>query len=80
MSKENVSATVDIRGQICPYTLMETRDRLKTLATGQVLEVVCDYEPAAITTIPNFCQKKGYPFETVADGENLWRLYIEKTD
>lgn len=80
MLRAKVAQTVDIRGQICPYTLIETRDTLKGLAQGQVLEVICDYEPAAKTTIPNFCSKKGYPLETAEEGENLWRLYIEKTD
>ncbi len=80
MLNEKVSDTVDIRGQICPYTLIETRDRLKGMSAGQVLEVLCDYEPAAKTTIPNFCQKKGYSLETIEEGGSLWRLYIEKND
>ncbi len=75
-----VAKTVDIRGQICPYTLIETRDALKALESGQVLEVISDYEPAAKTTIPNFCTKKAYPLETVEEAANLWRLYIEKND
>lgn len=78
--RAKVAKTVDIRGQICPYTLIETRDALKGLEQGQVLEVVCDYEPAAKTTIPNFCSKKGYPLETIEEATGLWRLYIEKTD
>ena len=78
--RTKVVQTVDIRGQICPYTLIETRDALKSLEYGQVLEVICDYEPAAKTTIPNFCEKKGYSLETVEEGANLWRLYIEKAD
>jgi tRNA 2-thiouridine synthesizing protein A len=77
---EKTAQSVDIRGQICPYTLIETRDALKGLVQGQVLEVICDYEPAVKTTIPNFCTKKGYPLETAEDGANLWRLYIERTD
>lgn len=80
MAVEKVAKTIDIKGLICPYTLMETRDSLKTLEKGEVLEVVCDYEPAAKTTIPNFCEKKGYPLNIVEEGENLWRLLIEKTD
>jgi TusA-related sulfurtransferase len=71
---------VDIRGLICPYTLMETRDALKRIEKGQVLEVLCDYAPAAETTIPEFCKKKGYPLQTIKEGENLWRLLIERTD
>ncbi|HHT9120074.1 MAG TPA: sulfurtransferase TusA family protein [Candidatus Hypogeohydataceae bacterium YC41] len=72
--------TIDIKGKICPYTLIETRDSLKSLNKGQVLEVQCDYEPAAKNTIPNFCQKKGYPIEILQAAPNLWRILIEKTD
>jgi len=32
------------------------------------------------TTIPGYCEKKGYPIETVAEGENQWRLRIEKRE
>lgn len=72
--------TIDIKGLICPYTLIETREALKGIERGQVLEVLCDYEPAAQTTIPNFCQKKGYPLEVVGIGPGRWRLLIHKTD
>lgn len=80
MAVSKVDRKIDIRGQICPYTLIETRDALKEMGRGQVLEVLCDYEPAAKTTIPNFCVKKGYPLETAEDGPSLWRLYIQRTD
>ncbi len=72
--------SVDIRGKICPYTLIDTRDSLKGLSKGQVLEVMCDYEPAAKNTIPNFCQKKGYSIEILQEADNLWRILIEKAD
>jgi TusA-related sulfurtransferase len=71
---------LDVRGLICPYPLMEARDALKQLETGQVLEVVSDFEAAAKGTIPFFCRKKGYPIETVEEGPSLWRLYIQKID
>ena len=79
MATTRVDEKIDIRGLICPYTLIQTRDKLKTMSQGQVLEVLCDYEPAAKETIPNFCQKKGYPLD-VADEGGLWRLLIERTD
>ena len=80
MGGDKQDRTVDIRGKICPYTILETRNTLKEMSTGQVLEVLCDYEPAAKTTIPNFCMKKGYPLEVIEEGSSLWRLRIEKTD
>jgi tRNA 2-thiouridine synthesizing protein A len=78
--KKRADKTIDIRGLICPYTLIATRDALKSMAKGQVLEVFCDNEPAATTTIPNFCQKKGYPLQVSQDDTRNWRLLIEKTD
>lgn len=80
MSEKQADKTIDIKGLICPYTLIETRDTLKSLEQGQVLKVVCDYEPAAKTTIPAFCEKKGYPLEIVQDGAGLYHLYIVKSD
>lgn len=71
---------IDISGKTCPYTLIETRDSLKQLTKGQVLEVLCDYGPAAENTIPNFCKNKGYSFEVTNDEENLWKIKIEKAD
>ncbi|HEY5477958.1 MAG TPA: sulfurtransferase TusA family protein [Tepidiformaceae bacterium] len=80
MAMTKVDHELDIRGKICPYTLIDTRDKLKELSEGEVLEVLVDFEPAAMVTIPNFCAKKGYPFQTIADGEGRWRLRIERTD
>jgi tRNA 2-thiouridine synthesizing protein A len=80
LKEKQPNLTIDIKGKICPYTLIDTRDALKGLFKGQVLEVKCDYEPAAKATIPNFCQKKGYPIETLQEGPSLWRILIEKTD
>jgi TusA-related sulfurtransferase len=77
---KKVNRTIDIKGLICPYTLIETRDTLKEMEKGQVLEVLCDYEPAAKTTIPNFCRKKDYSIEIMEEGEKLWRVLIEKSD
>ncbi len=80
MAITKVDQTVDICGQFCPYTLIQTRDALKKMEKGQVLEVLCDYEPAATETIPNFCEKKGYPLESIQESPGLWKLRIERTD
>lgn len=80
MTEKQADKAIDIKGLICPYTLIETRDTLKGMDRGQVLKVVSDYEPAAKTTIPSFCEKKGYPLEIVEDGAGIWNLFIVKSD
>ncbi len=80
MATAEADDKVDIQGEVCPYTLIQVRDALKKMSSGQTLEVLCDYEPAAKATIPNFCEKKGYPLETMEERDNFWRLSIRKTD
>ncbi|OIP38570.1 hypothetical protein AUJ95_06440 [Candidatus Desantisbacteria bacterium CG2_30_40_21] len=75
-----IDSVVDITGKICPYTVMEVRDALKGIETGQVLEVITDYKPAATESIPNFCQKKKYPVEVIENSDATFRLLIKKEE
>lgn len=74
-----VSKSIDVKGKICPYPVMDVRNALKDMEKEEVLEVITDYEPAAFESIPNFCQKKGYPYETVERGGE-WSLFITKKE
>lgn len=82
MSLENAKpdAVEDLTGKTCPYTVMGARDALKPLSKGQVLEVITDYEPAAKESIPNFLNKKQYPYNVSEAGAGKWKFLIEKTD
>lgn len=71
---------LDIRGKMCPYTLIETRDTLKEMGKGEILQVITDYKPAALETIPNFCHKKGYPIEIIDSADGIYRLLIKKEE
>jgi len=75
-----INKVIDISGKLCPYTVIETRDTLKTMEAGQVLEVITDYKPAALETIPNFCKKKGYPIEIIDGTDGIYRLLILKKE
>jgi TusA-related sulfurtransferase len=75
-----IDKAINISGKICPYTVMETRDILKTMEAGQVLEVLSDYKPAATESIPNFCRKKNYPIEVMDNGDGTYRLLIKKDE
>ena len=72
-----ITQIIDIRGEHCPYTMIQTRDALKPMRDGEVLEVLCDYMPAVEETIPGMCKRKQYPLEIVEE-DDLWRLYIQK--
>lgn len=79
ISETSPAKTIDVKGQICPYPLIETRNSLKGLAKGEVLEVLTDWEQTVVETVPNLCEKKGYPFEVKTE-PGYWRIFIRKTD
>ena len=69
---------IDIKGLICPYPVMKVRDALKDIEDGQTLEAVTDYESAVKTSIPKFCEKKGYALDVNDNSDGSWTLLITK--
>jgi|Deesub1362A_J573_1020465.scaffolds.fasta_scaffold00369_6 TusA-related sulfurtransferase len=70
--------TIDICGKVCPHTLVLTKRALGSLDSGKVLKVICDHQPAAEDTIPSYCRRQGFEFESVKVREGLWEIYIRK--
>ena len=80
LTYSKIDKRINIMGKICPYTVMETRDALKELSSGEILEVITDYKPAATESIPNFCQKKKYPIEIIDNPDGSYWLLIKKEE
>jgi len=70
--------TIDICGRVCPYTLVLTKKALEGVERGKILKVICDHQPAAEDTIPTYCRRQGYEFETLRIKDSLWEIYIRK--
>lgn len=73
-------ATADLVYRVCPMHLLEPAEFLKDLHTGQVLEIVTDYD-GALEDIPAWCAKHGQEFVGICEDEedqDLYKLYIKK--
>ncbi len=72
-------ATTDLVHRVCPMHLLEPSEMIKELKTGQVLEIVTDYD-GALDDIPDWCAKHGQEFVGVCeeDCEDCYKLYIRK--
>lgn len=69
---------LDVRGEICPYTLISTRRLMEELEAGDVVEVLIDY-PLAAENIPRWAEKAGHRvLEVEKVGDSQWRLLIRK--
>lgn len=68
---------LDLKKELCDCPLVNTHEALKSLQTGEVLEVITDHLPAAKDTIPRFCEHWQCPVKVSRDGD-LWRILIKK--
>ena len=66
---------LDVRGEICPYPMMQASDALKKLRPGEGLEVLTDHPPALIT-IPWEAAKHGFEANIDAAGSSEWRITL----
>ncbi|MEM7596216.1 MAG: sulfurtransferase TusA family protein [Pseudomonadota bacterium] len=53
------SDTIDARGLLCPLPVLKLRKRLKSVASGEIIELWAD-DPAAIVDVPHFCVEAGH--------------------
>jgi len=51
MSDEKIDKKLDIRGEVCPYTLVKSKLGVEDIEVGQIIEITLDY-PEASRSIP----------------------------
>ncbi len=74
-----VDQTLDIRGEVCPYTYVKARLALEEMQAGQVLRVLVDYEPAT-RSVPRSVRLHGDEVLSVdAIGTGEWAIWVRKS-
>lgn len=57
---------IDALGLLCPLPVLKARKRMKTLSSGDMLELLAD-DPAAIVDVPHFCAEAGHTLVSTQD-------------
>lgn len=71
-----VNATLDVRGESCPYPELYTLDAISNLESGKILEVIADC-PQSFINVPESATRHGHKvLSTVKDGSTLY-FYIQ---
>lgn len=71
--------TLDLRGEVCPYTFVRTKLLLEELERGDELDVYLDH-PAAFSTVPRSLELEGHEVllvERTPDGREA-RVRVKK--
>ncbi len=73
-----IDKTIDIKGQICPYTFVRSKLAIEKMKIGEVLEIIVDHKPA-IENVPKSMENEG---QKVLKIEQLnptdWRIVVRK--
>jgi len=73
-----VDKVQDSIGQMCPMPIAFMAKNMRTMETGQVLEVWAD-DDGAHADIPAWCEQTGNEFLGKEDIGEYWTSYIQKT-
>lgn len=69
---------LDLRGEICPFTLVRTKKELKKISSGERLLIMVDY-PASVDEISTWAKEAGHSIvEIKKSGGLLWEMLMEK--
>jgi tRNA 2-thiouridine synthesizing protein A len=69
--------SLDCVGLYCPMPIIKTREKMKELEVGQVLEVIAD-DKGIKADMPAWCKSTGNEFLGVEEGDGEYRVYVRK--
>lgn len=73
-----IDKTINIKGQICPYTFVRSKLAMEKMNVGEVLEIILDHKPA-VENVPRSMENEG---QKVLEIEKLndtdWRIVVRK--
>ncbi|MBU4374310.1 MAG: sulfurtransferase TusA family protein [Euryarchaeota archaeon] len=69
---------LDLKGEVCPYTLVKTKLKLEELESGEELAVILDHAPA-VENVPRSLKNEGHKVLRIEqNGDHLWKVRIRK--
>jgi len=70
--------TIDLKGEVCPYTFVKSKLALEEMSLDQVLEVVVDHEPA-VENVPRSLKNEGQKILVVDKiNDTDWKILVKK--
>jgi TusA-related sulfurtransferase len=74
----NIDKSINIKGEVCPYTFVRSKLAIEELESGQVLEVITDHVPAT-KNVPRSMEGEGNKVLEISQvNEKDWRMVFQK--
>jgi tRNA 2-thiouridine synthesizing protein A len=72
-----VTETLDLSGEVCPFTFVRTKLRLEELPLGAELHILVDHAPAA-ENVPRSLVAEGQEVVSISQDGARWRIVTIK--
>lgn len=69
---------LDCLGLFCPMPILKTRDAMKSMAAGQVLEMLSD-DPASEADMTSWARRTGNELLEIQHDGEIFRFLVRKT-
>ncbi len=69
--------SLDCMGLYCPMPIIKTKEKMKELQIGQVLEVIAD-DKGIEADMPAWCKSTGNEFLELEEEDGEYRVYVRK--
>ncbi|CBE68088.1 conserved protein of unknown function [Candidatus Methylomirabilis oxygeniifera] len=75
---EQTVESLDLKGEVCPYTFVKTKLALEELQSGQVLRVIVD-NPGSAANVPRSLHSEGHVVVDVTQlNDTDWAITVKK--
>jgi len=73
-----IDKTIDLKGQVCPFTFVRSKLAIEKMNLGEVLEIIFDHKPA-IENVPKSMENEGQKLLKIDQtGEKEWHVFVRK--
>jgi len=73
-----IDKTLDIKGQVCPYTFVRSKLTLEKMQLGEVLEIITDHKPASENVPKSMTNEGQMVLKIEQTGDKEWHIYVRK--
>ena len=77
MSDIQITSTLDTTGKCCPMPMVESNKAIKSLALGDVLEIIAT-DIGTRSDIPSWCERTGQTLLSMTDTSGVLRYVVRK--
>ena len=78
LTEIQVDRRLDCLGMFCPMPIVKTRDAVREMTMGQILEMLSD-DPASDPDMKSWARRTGHDLVAVTKDGSVYRFLVRKT-